>query len=49
MNVYCSNSFIEEYQKLIKKNVTIDVVEVARVDADAQLVSENIFLLNRPL
>ena len=31
-------------QKLIKKNVTIDVVEVARVDADAQLVSENIAL-----
>ncbi len=31
-------------QKLIKKNVTIDVVEVARVDADAQLVSENISL-----
>jgi len=31
-------------QKLIKKNVIIDVVEVARVDADAQLVSENIAL-----
>lgn len=30
--------------KLIKKNVTIDVVEVARIDADAQLVSESIAL-----
>lgn len=28
--------------KLIKKNVSIDVVEVARIDADAQLVSESI-------
>ena len=31
-------------QKLIKKTVTLDVVEVARADADAQLVSENIAL-----
>ncbi len=30
--------------KLINKNVSIDVVEVARVDADAQLVSEAIAL-----
>jgi small subunit ribosomal protein S3 len=30
--------------KLIKKTVTIDVVEVARIDADAQLVSESIAL-----
>ena len=30
--------------KLIKKTVTVDVVEVARADADAQLVSENIAL-----
>jgi len=31
-------------QKLIKKNVSLDVVEVARSDADAQLVAENIAL-----
>ena len=31
-------------QKLIKKNVSLDVVEVARTDADAQLVAENIAL-----
>lgn len=30
--------------KLINKNVSIDVVEVARIDADAQLVSESIAL-----
>ncbi|MDD3237073.1 MAG: 30S ribosomal protein S3 [Candidatus Gastranaerophilales bacterium] len=30
--------------KLINKTVTIDVVEVARIDADAQLVSESIAL-----
>ena len=31
-----------EVQKLINKQVTIDVVEVARIDAEAQLVAENI-------
>ena len=31
-----------DVQKLINKQVTIDVVEVARVDAEAQLVAENI-------
>jgi len=31
-------------QKFIKKNVSLDVVEVARADADAQLVAENIAL-----
>lgn len=30
--------------KLIKKNVTLDVVEVAKIDADAQLVAEQIAL-----
>ena len=31
-------------EKLVKKTVSLDVVEVARSDADAQLVSENIAL-----
>ena len=30
--------------KLISKNVTLDVVEVAKIDADAQLVAEQIAL-----
>jgi len=34
----------QSVQKLLSKTVTIDVVEVARIDADAQLVAESIAL-----